>query len=58
MKLQNDPDPENALSVIIEDLMGELRRRGLRDPKGVEIGLRVAFTLGEKNAALKMAGKK
>ena len=50
-------DPPNDLAYMIEDLLGELRRRGVREDilEGVEITLKIAFRLGEKNAALLMA---
>ena len=50
-------DPPNDLATIIDDLFLELQRRGVGEEqiKGVEIALKIAFALGEKNAALKIA---
>ena len=50
-------DPPNDLRVIIRDLLAELKRRDVSEQqiKGVEIALKIAFALGEKNAALRMA---
>lgn len=50
-------DPPNDLKVIMRDLFAELLRRGVaaQQVKGVEIALKIAFVLGEKNAALRIA---
>lgn len=50
-------DPPNDLVTIIGDLLAELKRRGVaaEQVRGVEIALKIAFALGEKNAALRIA---
>jgi len=50
-------DPPNDLKFIVRDVKGELRRRGLTESQieGVEISVNIAFRLGEKNAAMKIA---
>lgn len=50
-------DPPNDLEVIISDVLAELKKRGVSvdQIRGVEIAIKIAFALGEKNAALKIA---
>jgi hypothetical protein len=50
-------DPLKDLEFIRADVIGELKRRGVTDNQieGVELAVNVAFALGEKNAALKIA---
>ena len=50
-------DPPNDLEYLIKDLVSELRWRDVAEQhiQGVEIAIKIAFVLGEKNAALKMA---
>lgn len=50
-------NPPNDVNVILDDLLGEMRRRGVREEQltGVELTVRTAFRLGEKNAAMKIA---
>jgi len=49
-------DPPADLEYLINDLRGEMQRRGVPGNafKGVEISLRTAFALGERNAALRI----
>ena len=50
-------DPPNDLRFLIEDVLGELKRRGVTESqtRGVTLAINIAFALGEKNGALKMA---
>jgi hypothetical protein len=50
-------DPPNDLNFILNDVMRELKERGITEHqlKGIELAINIAFRLGEKNAALKIA---
>ena len=60
MKQFVEDDPEESLQAITRDLVGRLRIQGVRTHsiEGIEIVLKIAFALGEKNAALKIGGLK
>jgi len=50
-------DPLNDLEFIRADIRNELKRRGVTDNQmeGIALAINIAFALGEKNAALKIA---
>jgi hypothetical protein len=50
-------DPPNDLKFLINDITRELKERGITEHqlKGIELVINIAFRLGEKNAALKIA---
>lgn len=50
-------DPPNDREWLLDDLLQELRARGLKEQqlKGIELAVNISFRLGEKNACLKIA---
>jgi hypothetical protein len=51
-----ESDPEKGYKFLVDDLMNELRKRGINQSQlhGIRTVMEISFRLGEKSAALKL----